>query len=257
MSTRHDVHHVVALVLAAGRGVRLGEAKPKAFVPIGDEVLLTVAVKSLLAAGVIDRLIVAAPAEFMTEARALLAAVDLPAIDLVAGGVEREDSVRAGLAAAGAASHILVHDAARAMTPPSLVAAVVAELATGAPAVVPGLPVTDTIKAVDAGNATTAAVTIVTATLQRTRLRAIQTPQGFTADVLREAYALDADTSLPPATDDAGLVERLGVPVRIIPGDRLAFKITTALDLRLARALHADALAQCHHWRAPSAQVPS
>jgi 2-C-methyl-D-erythritol 4-phosphate cytidylyltransferase len=137
--------------------------------------------------------------------------------------------VRAGLAAAEDADLLLVHDAARALTPPPLIARVVAELRAGRDAVVPALPVSDTIKTVDLLGA-------VTGTPERSELRAVQTPQGFTADLLRRAYA--AADSL--ATDDAGLVERIGGRVRTIVGDPLAFKITTPLDLALARALAND-----------------
>ncbi|MGV9678976.1 2-C-methyl-D-erythritol 4-phosphate cytidylyltransferase [Nocardia sp. NPDC003482] len=226
MNAAHDASRVVALVPAAGRGVRLGEAMPKAFVPIGDSPMLTLAVDGLIASGVVDRIVIIAPAELVRHAESALPA-GFPA-DVVAGGAERIDSVRAGLAAAPEATHVLVHDAARALTPPSLIARVVAELRAGHPAVVPGVPVADTIKSVDSRQT-------VTGTPDRAGLRAIQTPQGFEAQLLREAYALDV-----PATDDAGLVERLGARVRVIPGDTMAFKITTPLDLRLANALLAD-----------------
>ena len=121
---------------------------------------------------------------------------------------------------------MLVHDAARALTPPALIARVVDTLRAGSSAVIPVLPVTDTIKSVDVLGA-------VTGTPLRSELRAVQTPQGFSTDVLRSAY----DAGDVAATDDAALVERLGVSVQTIPGDALAFKITTPLDLVLARAL--------------------
>jgi 2-C-methyl-D-erythritol 4-phosphate cytidylyltransferase len=146
-------------------------------------------------------------------------------VRIVVGGAERTDSVRAGLAAAGDTAFFLVHDAARALTPPALIARVVDELRAGHPAVVPALPVVDTVKTVDSGGK-------VTGTPDRGALRAIQTPQGFAAGALHAAYA-DAGS----ATDDAGLVERLGVEVRTVAGDPLAFKITTPLDLRLAESL--------------------
>ncbi len=130
------------------------------------------------------------------------------------------------IAAAPDAAYFLVHDAARALTPPELIARVAAELRAGRPAVVPGLPVADTIKSVDTAG-------VVTGTPDRAQLRAIQTPQGFAAGLLRSAYATEG----VQATDDAGLVERLGVGVHTIPGDPLAFKITTPLDLRLADAV--------------------
>ncbi|GAB4582730.1 2-C-methyl-D-erythritol 4-phosphate cytidylyltransferase [Nocardia sp. IFM 10818] len=218
---------VVALVPAAGMGVRLGANAPKAFVPVGGSPMLTLAVNGLISSGSVDEVVVMVPAELVDETRALLPVTDTP-VHVVPGGAERTDSVRAGLAAAPDATHVLVHDAARALTPPSLIARVVAELRAGARAVVPALPVTDTIKAVDAAGA-------VTGTPDRSGLRAIQTPQGFEAELLRAAYSTGTR-----ATDDAGLVELLGATVRTVPGDPLAFKITTPLDLVLANTLVAQ-----------------
>nr|WP_211243251.1 2-C-methyl-D-erythritol 4-phosphate cytidylyltransferase [Rhodococcus oryzae] len=216
---------VIALVPAAGRGERLGEGIPKAFVTLRGVSMLRLAVDGLIESGVVDRVVVIVPADRIDSVRA-----ELPdGVDIVAGGAERTDSVRAGLAAAEDADLLLVHDAARALTPPPLIARVVAELRAGRDAVVPALPVSDTIKTVDLLGA-------VTGTPERSELRAVQTPQGFTADLLRRAYA--AADSL--ATDDAGLVERIGGRVRTIVGDPLAFKITTPLDLALARALAND-----------------
>ncbi|MBF6087476.1 2-C-methyl-D-erythritol 4-phosphate cytidylyltransferase [Nocardia cyriacigeorgica] len=218
---------VVALVPAAGRGVRLGESTPKAFVAVGGTPMLRSAVDGLLASNVVDEIIVMVPAELVETAVALLPS-SAP-VRVVAGGAERTDSVRAGIAAAPHAAYYLVHDAARALTPPDLIARVAAELRAGHSAVVPALAVVDTVKSVDEHG-------IVTGTPDRSGLRAIQTPQGFAADLLRAAYAADV-----AATDDAGLVERLGHPVRTVPGDPLAFKITTPLDLRLAEAVLAGA----------------
>ncbi|MFC9892846.1 2-C-methyl-D-erythritol 4-phosphate cytidylyltransferase [Nocardia sp. NPDC127579] len=247
MSTEHSDSDaaVVALVPAAGRGVRLGESTPKAFVTVGGTPMVRLAVDGLIASGAVDRIIVMVPEELVEAAVALLPAFDpaggpraddsarhgcggfLPRskVQVVVGGAERTDSVRAGIAAAPEAAHFLVHDAARALTPPALIAQVAAELRAGHPAVVPALPVVDTIKSIDATG-------LVTGTPDRSELRAIQTPQGFSAELLRAAYALDVQT-----TDDAGLVELLGAKVRTIPGDSLAFKITTPLDLLLAEQL--------------------
>ncbi|CRY80325.1 2-C-methyl-D-erythritol 4-phosphate cytidylyltransferase [Nocardia farcinica] len=185
--------------------------------------MVRLAVDGLLAAGVVDRIIVMVPAEWVESAVALLPPSEV--VRVVVGGAERTDSVRAGLAAAPDAGYFLVHDAARALTPPALIGRIVGELRAGRRAVVPALPVVDTVKSVDAAG-------VVTGTPDRAALRAVQTPQGFTADLLRAAYAADV-----PATDDAGLVERLGEPVHTVAGDPLAFKITTPLDLRLAETL--------------------
>ncbi|RVW06631.1 2-C-methyl-D-erythritol 4-phosphate cytidylyltransferase [Rhodococcus spongiicola] len=213
---------VVALVPAAGRGVRLGESIPKAFVELAGRSMLCWAVDGLFESGVVDTVVVIVPEELVDRARA-----DLPdSVVIVVGGKERTDSVRAGLAAATDAELVLVHDAARALTPPSLIARVVAELHAGRTAVIPVVPVIDTIKTVDVLGA-------VTGTPPRSELRAVQTPQGFDANLLRRAYRdIDGD-----ATDDAGLVERLGERVRTIVGEPEAFKITTPWDLALARTL--------------------
>ncbi len=185
---------------------------------------MRLAAEGLLASGVVDHVVVIVPSDEVDGA-----AGQLPDnVQVVAGGAERIDSVRSGILATPDANIYLVHDAARALTPPELIARVVAEVQCGRPAVVPALEVADTIKTVDILGG-------VTGTPKRSELRAVQTPQGFDADLLRRAYAaaLDGDS----ATDDAGLVERLGERVRTIPGDPLAFKITTPLDLTLARAL--------------------
>ncbi|WP_433564265.1 2-C-methyl-D-erythritol 4-phosphate cytidylyltransferase [Nocardia sp. CA-151230] len=225
-TTPGDGSRVVALVPAAGMGVRLGENKPKAFVHVGGSPMLTRAVQGLIDSGSVDDVVVMVPAELVAETRALLPVSTVP-VQVVAGGAERTDSVRAGLAAAPDATLVLVHDAARALTPPALITRVVDALRAGARAVVPALPVTDTIKSVDAAGA-------VTGTPDRSGLRAIQTPQGFDAALLRAAYAVGTQ-----ATDDAGLVEMLGATVHTVLGDALAFKITTPLDLVLANTLAA------------------
>ncbi|MDD4866053.1 MAG: 2-C-methyl-D-erythritol 4-phosphate cytidylyltransferase, partial [Mycobacterium sp.] len=122
---------------------------------------------------------------------------------------------------------VLVHDAARALTPPRMIARVVRALRAGRGAVVPALPLHDTIKAVDADG-------VVLATPERAGLRAVQTPQGFAADLLTHAYQ---NAGAAAFTDDASLVEQVGGRVRVIDGDPLAFKITTQLDLLLADAI--------------------
>lgn len=213
---------VVALVPAAGKGLRLGHDEPKAFVCLGTDSLLTRSVDGLRASGAVDRIVVIVPVDLLDAARGLVG----DHVIVVAGGRERTDSVRAGLAVVGDASVVLVHDAARALTPPALIARVVAEVRAGRPAVIPVLPVVDTVKEVDLMGA-------VVGTPDRASLRAVQTPQGFDADVLRRAYAAATDIS----TDDAGLVERIGETVHTIVGDALAFKITTPHDLLLAEAL--------------------
>lgn len=193
---------------------------PKAFVEIDGSTLLELSAGAARLSGSVDQIVVAAPAALIERAKALV-----PDAIVVAGGTERSDSVRAGLAAAPNAEFFLVHDAARALTPPALFTSVVQALAGGARAVVPGLPVTDTLKRVDADG-------MVLGTPERSELRAVQTPQGFTAQVLRRAHSGGGD-----ATDDAGLVEQLGIGVHVVPGDAMAFKVTTQFDLAMARML--------------------
>jgi 2-C-methyl-D-erythritol 4-phosphate cytidylyltransferase len=220
---------VVALVPAAGRGERLGIGVPKALVPVGDEPLLVHAVRGLCSTGRIDRVVVAAPVSHIDSMVAALTRSGVEAL-VVPGGASRTESVRLALHAAGAdATVVLVHDAARAFTPAEVIAAVVERVVRGASAVVPVLPVADTVKRVDPAG-------FVVATPDRADLRIVQTPQGFRADVLRRAYAAYPDDS---STDDAGLVERLGIPVTTIPGHPHALKITTPFDLTIAEAIFA------------------
>lgn len=186
-------------------------------------------VDGLLSSGAIDEVVVVVGAEQLKKAAALLG----PTATLVPGGAERTDSVRAGLAAVNAADWILVHDAARPLTPPDMIARIVAELKGGRRAVIPAIAVADTIKSVNAAGD-------VSGTPDRAGLRAVQTPQGFAADLLRRAYAAAGDV----ATDDAALVEQMGESVHVVDGDRLAFKITTALDMTLAEAILSREVAQ-------------
>lgn len=219
---------VVALVPAAGRGVRLGAGRPKALVPVNGESLLLRAVRGLLASGPVQHVVVAAPPDQVDLVASELA--ELAAAHVVPGGAERTDSVRLALDAvpevAPDARVVLVHDAARAFTPASVIRDVVGAVESGAPAVVPVLPVADTIKEVDDGGD-------VVSTVDRSRLRAVQTPQGFAIDMLRQAYAEAGDI----ATDDAGLVERIGGKVHTVDGHPDALKITTAFDLAVAETV--------------------
>lgn len=228
---------VVALVPAAGSGERLGLGVAKAFVPLDDQPVLWHAVRGVLAAGCVDAVVVAVPRPSVDCAAELLAAFG-GAVAVVAGGLDRVSSVRCALDHAGAlhpgTEVVLVHDAARALTPPAVFAAVIAAVRAGHGAVVPVVPLMDTVKRVDAAGR-------VLDTVDRSTLRAVQTPQGFAPDVLRRAHASVAGVAGRGAaarvTDDAGLVEACGEPVHTVPGDPLAFKITTPFDLAVARAL--------------------
>ena len=217
----------VAVVPAAGSGSRLAAGVPKAFFQLDGRTLMERAVAGLVESGVVDRVVVAVPPALTDEAKLILGR----AAEVVAGGVERVESVRLALTAAGEPEFVLVHDAARPLTPPGLIVRVVAALRAGHVAVVPALPVADTIKAVDANGA-------VLGTPERAGLRAVQTPQGFVTDLLKRAYekawARAGDAEF---TDDASMVECLGATVQVVDGDPLAFKITNQLDLLLAQAV--------------------
>ena len=213
----------VAVVPAAGSGERLAAGAPKAFVNLGGRPMLQHALEGLRNSGVVDSVVVAVPPK-RTDQAILVFGGDAV---IVAGGADRTESVRLALAAVGDVEFVLVHDAARALTPPALIARVVAALKSGHPAVVPALPVSDTIKAVDANG-------VVLGTPERSGLRAVQTPQGFQTELLRRAYERAAAGDF---TDDASVVEITGTPVQVVAGDPLAFKITTPNDLLLAEAL--------------------
>ncbi|GAA3892380.1 2-C-methyl-D-erythritol 4-phosphate cytidylyltransferase [Saccharothrix violaceirubra] len=222
---------VVALVPAAGRGERLGYGMPKALVPVGGVPLLVRAVRGLFESGRVGHVVIAAPPADVDAVHTVTAplAPAFGAVRVLAGGAERSDSVRIALAHAlreiPDTTVVLVHDAARAFTPPHVVKAVVDAVEAGHEAVVPVLPVADTVKEVDDAG-------VVTSTPDRARLRVVQTPQGFAAGTLRRAH----ESGLH-ATDDAGLVERLGVRVVTVPGHQDAMKITTPFDLAVAEAL--------------------
>ncbi|WP_238963519.1 2-C-methyl-D-erythritol 4-phosphate cytidylyltransferase [Mycobacterium paraintracellulare] len=217
--------NVIAVVPAAGSGERLAAGIPKAFCEIAGRTLLERAVAGLLESGVVDHVVVAVPADRIDEAKRVLAG----RTTVVAGGPDRTRSVDLALAALPvAAAYVLVHDAARALTPPTLITRVVDALRAGHDAVVPALRLHDTIKAVDANG-------VVLGTPERDGLRAVQTPQGFATDLLQRAYRAGAGAA--GFTDDASLVEHVGGQVQVVDGDPLAFKITTQLDLLLAEAI--------------------
>jgi 2-C-methyl-D-erythritol 4-phosphate cytidylyltransferase len=211
----------VGIVAAAGSGLRLGAEVPKALVPLSGRPLVCWAVETLRAGGVAE-VVVAVPA----AEREAFAAVLGPGLLLIDGGATRTASVRAALdAATPDADAVLVHDAARPLTPPDVVARVLAALGQGARAVVPVLPVVDTVVTVDGGG-------LLTGVVPRTPLRRVQTPQGFDRGTLVAAYA-----ALGPGeelTDDASVVRAAGIPVTTVAGDERAAKITVAHDLALA-----------------------
>lgn len=216
---------VAVLVPAAGLGVRLGPGAPKALRALAGEPLLVHAVRRVAAAPSVAMIVVAAPPAERAAVAALLASI--APVTVVPGGATRQESVAAALAAVpDSVEIVLVHDAARALAPPSLVERVAGEVRAGHQAVVPALPVVDTVKQVAADDT-------VVGTIDRSALRAVQTPQGFRRAALAAAHAVAVDS----LTDDAGLVETLGVRVVCVPGSEHAFKITRPLDLAIAELL--------------------
>jgi 2-C-methyl-D-erythritol 4-phosphate cytidylyltransferase len=215
--------HAVGIVAAAGSGLRLGADRPKALVPLGGRALVCWAVDALRDGGVTD-VVVAVPA----DEHAAFAAVLPSDVRLVAGGETRTASVQAALAGAGEeADVVLVHDAARPLTPPAVVSRVLAALAAGARAVVPVLPVVDTTVVVgDDG--------VITDAVPRGPLRRVQTPQGFDRAELVAAYAALDGVDAAILTDDAAVVRAAGVPVTTVEGHERAAKITVAHGLAVA-----------------------
>ena len=235
----------VAVLTAAGSGSRLGAGLPKALVPVGGVSLLRRAAAGLIASGLVRHIVVTAPANDVERFRAELEGLldEGTEIEVVAGSPHsRQASVALGLAAALAAvpqaDVVVVHDAARALTPPEVTRRVVAAVRAGHAAVVPALPVTDTVKEVETGVA--GEPERVVATPRRSRLRAVQTPQGFETGTLVAAHRIGAERSADEslaASDDAGLVEACGGSVVVVAGDERAVKVTTPMDLALAELL--------------------
>ena len=211
------------IVTAAGRGERLGLGEPKALLRLGERTMLELAVGAAGACPDIDRIIIVSPPGFEDRMAALGAdAAGVPGrVTAVVGGDTRQDSIGCGLAALEERFElVLCHDAARPFATPELFATVVASL-SGADAVVPCVPVADTVKRMESG--------WVAATLPREDLALAQTPQGFRTEVLRLAHRR-ARSERRTFTDDAALVEWAGFRVRVVPGELGNFKVTTAGD---------------------------
>ncbi|AWE41629.1 MULTISPECIES: 2-C-methyl-D-erythritol 4-phosphate cytidylyltransferase [unclassified Actinobaculum] len=231
---------IAAVIAGAGSGTRLGTQGSKALVRLAGEPLVIHAVRSMVRSGVVDDVVVVAPANDLDMFEWVLGAAGMHA-RVVAGGSTRQASVAASLDAVGDASHVLIHDAARPLTPVDQIRSVVDALLSGHPAVVPALALVDTIKR--AGAKSTDGTEPIEETLDRSVLRAMQTPQGFVVSVIREAHARFAELARDEASaapDDAALVEALGVPVVMVPGHDEARKITRPFDLRVAEMTLAE-----------------
>ena len=221
----------VALIVAAGRGERLGAEGPKAFISLAGKPMLQWSVEAFRAAGV-DHVVVAVPTGWEPSTDADLEA--LRDCTVCQGGAERSHSVRNALEAAGELGPddaVLVHDAARPFVTPGLIEALIAAVSpeVDGQAAIAATLVTDTIK-VDDGRGS------VASTLDRSTLRAVQTPQAFRASVLQAALGQD-EVTLASATDDAALVEALGVPVQLVAAPSTNFKVTEPQDLQFAEML--------------------
>ncbi|MDP9329435.1 MAG: 2-C-methyl-D-erythritol 4-phosphate cytidylyltransferase [Actinomycetota bacterium] len=213
---------VVAIVLAAGAGTRVGAGEPKAFLPIDDRPMLALAASAAAACTAVDAVIVTAPSGFEDRARACLGFLEKPST-VITGGPLRQDSVRVALAASPTGTEIvLVHDAARPFATNELFAEVAAAVAAGADGAIPVVPVPDTVKRVRDG--------VVVNTESREGFVFAQTPQGFRVGALRQAHAA-ANEAGREFTDDAAALEWAGYAVRTVPGELENVKITTALDL--------------------------
>jgi 2-C-methyl-D-erythritol 4-phosphate cytidylyltransferase len=213
----------VALIVAAGRGERLGTGRPKALVTLCGRPMLDWSVAALQAVPAVERIVVALPPDLLDAVPAGTTAV--------AGGAQRSHSVRQALRACPAGDPVIVHDAARPLATPQLFEQALGELERyDADAVIAAAPVTDTIKEVATDGRT------VIRTLERGRLWAVQTPQVFRRSALERALAA-GDEALARATDDAWLVEQGGGVVRIVGADPGNLKVTTREDLKVAELL--------------------
>jgi len=206
-----------AIIAGAGMGHRLGADIPKALIQLDGITLVERAFAAL--SKVVDEFVITAPAGYEDHFRQIFG----ESAKVITGGVLRSDSVNRALnALSPSVKYVLVHDAARALATSDLASRVLQELKSGASAVIPTLNVVDTIKEVDRDG-------YVRSTPDRAALRAVQTPQGFEVSVLRRAHEASAD-----ATDDAALVEALGIKVKTIAGEARAMKITNPEDLAIA-----------------------
>ena len=218
-----------AIILAGGKGSRFKSKEPKQFLKIGSKTLLDMCLQPFQKHKGIHVIVLVCPKEHLARAKQIAGKYPKVAA-VVAGGKTRQASSANGVAAAGEAGQVLIHDAARAMVPEDVIDRVLKALAKNA-AVMPVLPAEDTtVRVDDKGN--------VTAVLDRDKLRRVQTPQGFRADIIRIAHRLAQDEGLMDAPDDCSLILRYGLaPVASVAGDPTNIKITYPSDLDIARAL--------------------
>ena len=230
---------VVAIVLAAGSSARMGGID-KLWAELGGAPLIAHSLRAMAETPGVEMVVAVAPAARHAGIAGLLDGWDVN-VRCVEGGARRQDSVAAGIAAAPEAAWYLVHDGARALVTTGLAARVLSAARVHG-AAIPGLPITDTVKRVQAGEAGSDIGERVIDTIDRAPLRAIQTPQAFRGDILRRAHAegvrFEGTGAVGnDATDDASMVERLGLPVVVVAGEPTNIKVTTPADLTIARML--------------------
>ncbi len=214
----------VALIVAAGRGERLGLARPKALVTLAGRPMLSWSIETLRGVSGVERIVVALPEDELGSAPDGVVAVP--------GGAVRSASVRAALAAAGDGDPVIVHDAARPLAAAELFErALEAVGESGVDAAIAAAPVSDTVKEVGDDGRT------VIRTLDRSRLWAVQTPQVFRRAALERTLAEASDELLAAATDDAWLIERAGGTVRVVRSGPENLKVTTPTDVHVAELL--------------------
>jgi 2-C-methyl-D-erythritol 4-phosphate cytidylyltransferase len=229
---------VAAVITAAGAGDRLGSGAPKAHRLLDGKPLFVYSLHTFAGVADINHIIVVVRADEVANVQEVIAADNSLesahlSIDVVVGGATRQESVACGLAALSADDDlVLIHDAARALVPTHVVRSVIARLMAGDQAVIPVVAVTDTIRAFNDEN--------LGPVVDRAGLVAVQTPQGFTKDIVVKAHQTFDARSGVAVTDDASLVELLGVSVTHVDGSPDAFKVTYANDLLLAESVIAD-----------------
>lgn len=223
---------VVAIVLAAGSSSRMGGVD-KIWVELGGAPLIAHALRTMAETPGVELVVAVAPPERHQAIAGLLDGWDVN-VRCVSGGARRQDSVAAGIAAAPDAAWYLVHDGARALVTTGIASRVLSAARVHG-AAIPGMPIADTVKRVQPIDGARD-VEAVRGTVDRGPLRAIQTPQAFRGDLLRRAHAeVTADV-----TDDAAMIEHLGLPVVVVPGETTNMKVTTPADLAIARVLLAQ-----------------
>lgn len=221
---------IAALIVAAGQGERMGAARRKQYLALGGRSILSHTLKIFDACGSVDHIVLVVPEDDMDYCRREVIAAAAPhtATFLVAGGQRRQDSVCKGLQALGEEEAIvLIHDGVRPLVATELIEACI-QGAQRWGACIPAIEVTDTIKKIDGQG-------IIEGTVSRKYLRMAQTPQAFKLSLIKEAHRLAGEEDWP-VTDDASLVEQMGVAVHVIPGSPTNIKITTPEDLRIAEA---------------------